>query len=96
MIVLGGVCMFVKDLVGTLMVLAESKGRAVIAATLGIVSDVAAILTYGIGAQSLISHGFSMHLALVIGAMQVGSFCAIIGGTVLGRRLRPDDELATT
>lgn len=85
--------MAVKDLVSTVLVVAEARGRAWLSGVLDATYDIAALFTWGLGGEEVVRHGWSAGSLLVIAAMVVGSFVATVAGVRLSRRLPVADHV---
>lgn len=87
--------MAAKDAFGTLLVIAEARGRALTAAILDAVSDLAAVLVVLFGAGQVIAHGWTWHTGLVLAVICTTSFVGTLFWTRLGTRLMPAEAVAT-
>jgi len=79
--------MALKDMLGTLLVIAEARGRAVLAGALDAASDLAMILVTLAGAGEVIVHGWTVHTASLLAAMMVTSFFGTLYWTRVGQKL---------
>lgn len=88
--------MALKDCLATWLVIAEARGRAVLAGVLDAVGDLAAIFCTVFGAGQVITHGLDLRTFEVLGVMVVTSFFGTIAWTTLGRRIEasPDSRRA--
>lgn len=87
--------MALKDGAGTLMVIAEARGRAVAAGVLDAFGDLAQVLVVLFGAGQVIAHGWTWHTAGVLAVICVTSFVGTLFWTRLGTRLMPAEAVAT-
>jgi len=85
-LVLVALSMALRDVLGTLLVVAEAKGRAVAAGTLDGLGDIAQTLCTVFGVGEIIVHGFGGEAALILVVMVVTSFCTTLAATMYGRR----------
>jgi hypothetical protein len=91
--------MVFKDASGTLLVVAEAKGRSVLAGLLDASSDLATVVFTLVGAGSIIVHGWTLQTIGILLAMMVTSFFGTLFWTNVGKRIQGDEhthpELAT-
>lgn len=80
--------MAVKDALGTLLVIAEARGRSMLAGALDAGGDIATVLVTFFGAGALIEHGLTAHTVLLLAAMMLTSFCGTALWTRVGRRIK--------
>jgi hypothetical protein len=81
--------MAAKDCFGTLMVIAEARGRALTAGALDAAGDIAVVLTTLFGAGQVIEHGWDTRSFEVIAVIAATSFLGTALWTRLGTRLMP-------
>jgi hypothetical protein len=79
-----------KDAAGTLLVIAEARGRAVLAGFLDAAGDLAQVLVVLFGAGQIIEHGLDGQSVAVLVVICITSFCGTIIWTKVGTRLMPD------
>jgi hypothetical protein len=79
--------MAVKDALGVWLVIAEARGRAVLAGALDAGLDLANILVMLAGAGEVIVHGWTWRTIGVLAAMCVTSFAGTIVWTRIGQRI---------
>lgn len=79
--------MAVKDSLGTLLVIAEARGRAWLAGCLDAAMDRAADLSLVFGIGVVLLHGFTGETAVTLTAMSVTSIGVTQVATRWGRRL---------
>lgn len=84
--------MLAKDAIGTVMVVAEARGRALLAGTLDAASDAANVVSTAFGAGEIILHGWNGQAALILAVMMVTSFVATTVSVAYGRRLAAHEE----
>jgi hypothetical protein len=84
--------MAMKDVLATLLTIAEAHDRPVVAGLLDIAMDVAQVICMAIGVGEVIVHKLSWASVEVLAAMSVGSFIATFFGVRLGHRLMPDQR----
>ena len=80
--------MALKDALGTMLVVAESKGRALLAGALDAGSDLAVILTTVVGAGQVIAHGWTARTVAVLVTMMIVSFAGTAFWTRVGSRMK--------
>jgi hypothetical protein len=90
-VLLACVAMAFKDAIGTLLVIAEARGRAVLAGVLDAAGDFAMILVTLAGAGEVIVHGWTTRTAAILAAMMVTSFFGTILWTWIGHRFVGQD-----
>jgi hypothetical protein len=81
--------MIVKDAVGVLLVVAESRGRYWTAALFDALSDIATVGVTIYGAGTVLIDGWSAHTFAVLGAMMVTSFAGTAFWTRMSVRWMP-------
>lgn len=81
--------MVVKDAVGVLLVVAESRGRYWTAALFDALSDIATVGVTIYGAGTVLIDGWSAHTFAVLGAMMVTSFAGTAFWTRAATRWMP-------
>lgn len=86
------VAMAGKDCLGTLLVVAEAKGRARLAGLLDSLGDLANVVCTVVGAGAVIKGGVTVHTSTVLGAMMLTSFVGTAYWTKLGRRIKNHSE----
>lgn len=84
--------MVLRDGVGTLLTVAEARGRALLAGVLDALGDLAGIAVTVFGAGAIITHGFTAHTAVLITAMCLTSLVGTTGFTTLSRRIKANGE----
>lgn len=84
-----------KDAFGTLLVIAEARGRAVLAGLLDAASDVAQVLVVLFGAGQIITHGWTWHTLGVLAVICTTSFVGTLFWTRVGTRLMPAEATTT-
>lgn len=84
--------MMAKDAIGSLMVLAEARGRAVLAGGLDAASDAATIVSTAFGAGEIIVHGWNLRAVEILAVMMATSFAATTLSVRYGRRLTAHQE----
>jgi hypothetical protein len=82
--------MAAKDLLATLLTIAESRGRALLAASFDASNDIAALFVTVYGAGEVVLHGYTLHTISLIAVIAVTSFVGTYYWTRLGKRLMPD------
>lgn len=85
-LILVALAMAVRDVLGTLLVVAEAKGRAVAAGTLDSLGDIAQTLCTVFGVGEIIVHGFGLEAGLILLVMCVTSFVTTLCATIYGRQ----------
>lgn len=93
-IILACVGMAARDCLGTLLVIAEARGRAVMAGALDATGDLASILVTVVGAGEVITHGLTPHTIILLAAMTVTSFVGTTIFTKLGQRISASKQTA--
>jgi hypothetical protein len=85
-----GAClsMAVRDSLATLLVVAEARGRAVLAGLLDAAGDIAGIAVMVLGAGEVIVHGLNAQTLAVLAALMVTSFFTTLAATTVGRRIK--------
>lgn len=89
-LVLAAVAMALKDALGTLLVVAEARGRGMLAGAMDATGDLATILVTLAGAGAVILHGWTLHTILLLSVMTVTSFFGTWFWTRQASRLMPD------
>ena len=89
---LAAAAMAVKDCFATLLVVAESRGRYWVAATLDALGDLANVGVTLYGAGLIIEHGWSAHTVSVLAVMMVTSFAGTAFWTKMACRWMPADS----
>lgn len=79
--------MALKDALGTLLVIAEAKGKAVFAGAMDAGGDIAAVLVTLFGAGEVILHGWSLHSIEVLVVIAITSFFGTIFWTRVGSKM---------
>lgn len=87
---LAGVCMFGQDVLATVMVVAESRGRAHLAASMDTAGWLAQITTTTVSVDALLTGSPAAKAAVVL-AVSAGNYAGTYSGVKLGHRLMPDD-----
>lgn len=85
--------MIAQDILLTLMVVAENRGRWVLAGLLDCVGWLAQISTIGISVDSIVKHGLTQQTFVIIIAVTIANFVGTGLGTLLGRRMKEHDEV---
>jgi hypothetical protein len=86
-IVLACLAMALKDMLGTFLVIAEARGRPILAGLCDAGGDLATILVTIVGAGAVITGGWTVHTGLIIAAMTITSFLGTAFWTTIGRRI---------
>jgi hypothetical protein len=79
--------MVLKDACGTLLVIAEARGRALLAGLLDAAGDLALVLTTLFGAGQVIVHGWDARSFEVLGVIMLTSLLGTTFWTRVGRRI---------
>ena len=87
-IILACLAMAVRDMLQTFLVIAEARGRSVLAGALDAGGDLATILVTLAGAGEVITHGWNMYTMTVLAAMMITSFFGTLVWTKVGRRIK--------
>lgn len=88
-ILLAGIAMFVKDVLGTLLVVAEANNHPFLAGALDVGMDIATLAWLALGITEAVN-GTVSQIAWLIVSMSIGSLAATVAGVHLGHRLMPD------
>ncbi|MHB1950247.1 MAG: hypothetical protein ACYCQK_02080 [Acidiferrobacteraceae bacterium] len=80
--------MAVRDALATVLTVAESRGRAVLAGSMDALGDVAGLATTYFGVDALLTNGLSAHTLLLIACIAVTSFGGTVFWTRWARRIR--------
>ncbi len=83
--------MCAKDGAGTLLVIAEARGRSVLAGALDALGDLALIAVTVTGAGQIIEHGVTGRSIAVVAVIVFVSFWGTLFWTRVGTRLMPED-----
>lgn len=86
-ILLACVSMAFKDMLGTFLTVAESRGRSWLAGALDAGYDIASLLTYGVAGVEVVKHGFSITSVVTLTALSLTSFFGTALWTKLGQRI---------
>lgn len=89
-LILVALTMALRDVLGTLLVIAEAKGLAPLAGALDASGDIAQVLCTVFGVGEIIIHGFGVEAFLILVVMCATSFLTTMAATAYGRRLRGD------
>jgi hypothetical protein len=81
--------MFCQDVLATIMVVAESRGRAHLAASMDTLGWLAQITTVTVSVNALLSGSVAAKAAVVL-AVSAGNYAGTYSGVKLGHRLMPD------
>jgi hypothetical protein len=81
--------MAAKDAFGTLLVIAEARGRTWLAGALDAAGDIAQVAAMVFGAGTVIVHGWDAHSIEILATMMAVSFFGTAFWTQLGRRIMP-------
>ena len=81
--------MALKDALGTLLVVAEARGRSLLAGFLDAGGDAANIFVTLLGAGEIVVHGFTAQTFGILAAIMVTSFCGTVGWVRLANRWMP-------
>lgn len=73
-IILAVLSMAAKDALGTLMVVAESRGRGSLAGAMDAGGDLANVICTIVGAGAVIQGGITVHTCIVLAAMMITSY----------------------
>lgn len=82
--------MFAQDVLATVMVVAESRGRAHLAASMDTLGWLAQITTVTVSVSALLDGSLSMKAAVVL-AVSAANYGGTYTGVKLGHRLMSDD-----
>jgi hypothetical protein len=85
-ILLAGSAMFVRDILCTLITIADSRGSKWAAAGLSVALELAGIASLGLGVFLINAHGWSVFSVWLVASICVGSAAASIVGVPLGQR----------
>jgi hypothetical protein len=80
--------MGLKDSIGTMLVIAEAHNRYVLAGALAALADLAGIFVTLAGAGVIITHGWSVRTAGILGVMMCASFAGTLFWTWFGNRFQ--------
>ena len=83
--------MYVQDVLATVMVVAESRGRAHLAASMDTIGWLAQITTVTVSVNALLTGSLS-EKAFVVLAVSAGNYAGTYSGVKLGHRLMPDES----
>lgn len=83
------VAMYVQDVLATIMVVAESRGRAHLAASMDTVGWLATITTTTVSVDALLTGSLESKFT-VIAAVSIANYWGTYTGTKLGHRLMPE------
>lgn len=83
--------MLAKDGLGTLLVIAEARGRHWLAGALDAAGDVAQVASMVFGAGEIIVHGWGPEAIWVLAVMCVTSFFGTALWTWVGARINPKE-----
>lgn len=81
--------MYVQDVLATVMVVAESRGRAHVAASMDTIGWLAQITTTTVSVDALLTGTATAKIA-VVAAVSAGNYAGTWSGVKLGHRLMPD------
>lgn len=86
--------MVAQDVLLTLMVVAENRGRWVLAGLLDTVGWLAQIATIGISVDSIVKNGLTKETWIIIIAVSIANFVGTGLGTLLGKHIKelPPEE----
>lgn len=84
-----GAAMFCQDVLATVMVVAEARGRAHVAASMDTLGWLTQITTTTISVDALLTGSLPAKIA-VVAAVSVGNYAGTYSGVKLGHRLMPD------
>lgn len=84
-----GLAMYVQDVLATVMVVAEARGRAHLAASMDSLGWLAQITTTTVSVDALLSGSLAAKAAVVL-AVSAGNYAGTYSGVKLGHRLMPD------
>lgn len=84
--------MYVQDVLATVMVVAESRGRAHIAASMDTIGWIAQITTTTVSVDALLT-GSLYEKAVVIASVSVANYVGTWSGTKLGHKLMREGAL---
>ena len=85
------VAMFFRDGIGTLLTLAEARGRATLAGALDALGDLATIAVTVLGAGAVIKGGITPYTITLVAAMVLTSFAGTTLWVRLGTRWMPEN-----
>lgn len=89
-LVWAALAMALKDGCGTLLVIAQARGRAVLAGLLDAAGDLAQVLVVLFGAGQIIEHGMTGMSVAVLVTIMLTSFAGTVLWTRLGTRWMPE------
>jgi hypothetical protein len=84
-----GLAMYVQDVLATVMVVAEARGRAHLAASMDSLGWLAQITTTTVSVDALLTGSLAAKAAVVL-AVSLGNYAGTYSGVKLGHRLMPD------
>lgn len=87
---LAAAAMFIQDVLSTLLVQAEARNRAHLAASLDSLGWIAAIATTTLSVSTLQGHDLGAKIAVVL-AVTVANYLGTLAGTLVGKRFIPDE-----
>lgn len=85
-VLLAAAAMALQDMCGTLLTIAEARGRRTMAGLMDAAGDIARVLCTAFGAGEIIVHGWTPRSFEVLGAMCITSFVVTRYATGLGAR----------
>lgn len=91
-VLLACVAMGLQDAQSTFLVVAEARGRALLAAVLDAIGDPIRLWLTSIGAGVVIKYGWTPHAIAIVTAITATSFFGTLIWTRLGRRMRGEDN----
>lgn len=87
--ILAAAAMFIQDILGTLLVQAEARNRAHLAASLDSLGWLAAISTTTLSVSTLQGNDLAAKIAVVV-AVTIANYVGTLAGTIIGKRFIPD------
>lgn len=83
-----GLAMFARNLLGSMLTIAQARGRRFLAGVIDMANDLAGLASYGVGIVTVYQHGWSWISTVTVAAMMVASFAATFIGVTIGVRFR--------
>lgn len=80
--------MAVRDAFGTILTIAEARGRAVLAGVCDAAGDLAGVFVTIFAAGQVIIHGWTWHSIVVLAAVMITSFVGTMFWTRVGRKIK--------
>ena len=79
--------MFLRDGLGTMLTVAEARGRPVLAGAMDALGDLANVAVTVLGAGAVITDGLTAHTVLLLACICITSFLGTTGWTKLSQRI---------